>query len=162
MCQNTYDDRSTLVQVMAWCCQAPRHYLSQGDRDLCYHMVSLGRNELKWFMGQYDHSQVSMMVADVLLPIWSYDHLISTMEYPITKWVWWLLMTWHLFGLMTISFLQSYCRVRITVVVLLPRWSHDHLIFTIGYHIAKSVWWLLMSWHLLSLMTILSPQWNIL
>ena len=23
------DDQSTLVQVMAWCCQAPSHYLSQ-------------------------------------------------------------------------------------------------------------------------------------
>ena len=23
------DDKSTLVQVMAWCCQAPSHYLSQ-------------------------------------------------------------------------------------------------------------------------------------
>ena len=27
--QNTFDDKSTLVQVMAWCRQAPSHYLSQ-------------------------------------------------------------------------------------------------------------------------------------
>ena len=30
--QNTFDDKSTLVQVMAWCRQAPSHYLSQ-----CWH-----------------------------------------------------------------------------------------------------------------------------
>ena len=38
------DDTSTLVQVMAWCCQAPSHYLNQ-----CWarSMVSLGHNELK-------------------------------------------------------------------------------------------------------------------
>ena len=35
------DDKSTLVQVMAWCRQ------SNGDQDLCCHMVSLGHNELK-------------------------------------------------------------------------------------------------------------------
>ena len=29
MPQNTFDDKSTLVQVMAWCCQATIHYLSQ-------------------------------------------------------------------------------------------------------------------------------------
>ena len=29
MPQNTFDDKSKLVQVMAWCCQATSHYLSQ-------------------------------------------------------------------------------------------------------------------------------------
>ena len=29
MRQNTFGDKSTLVQVMAWCHQAPSHYLSQ-------------------------------------------------------------------------------------------------------------------------------------
>ena len=29
MPQNTFDDRSTLVQVMAWCLQATSHYLKQ-------------------------------------------------------------------------------------------------------------------------------------
>ena len=29
MLENTYDDKSTLVQVMVWCCQTPNHYLSQ-------------------------------------------------------------------------------------------------------------------------------------
>ena len=29
MSQNPTDDKSTLVQVMAWCCQATSHYLSQ-------------------------------------------------------------------------------------------------------------------------------------
>ena len=42
MHQNTYDDKSALVQVMAWCHQATYHCLSQVDLDLCNHMVSLG------------------------------------------------------------------------------------------------------------------------
>ena len=29
MPQNTSDDQSTLLQVMAWCCQATSHYLTQ-------------------------------------------------------------------------------------------------------------------------------------
>ena len=29
MLQNAIDDKSTLVQVMAWCCQATSHYLSR-------------------------------------------------------------------------------------------------------------------------------------
>ena len=29
MPQNMFNEKSTLVQVMAWCCQAPSHYLSQ-------------------------------------------------------------------------------------------------------------------------------------
>ena len=40
------DDKSTLVQVMAWCCQATSHYLSQCWPDLCRHMASLGPHEL--------------------------------------------------------------------------------------------------------------------
>ena len=40
------DDRSTLVQVMAWCHQATSHYLTNVDPDLCRHMASLGLNEL--------------------------------------------------------------------------------------------------------------------
>ena len=40
------DDKSTLVQVMAWCRQATSHYLSQCWPDACRHMASLGHNEL--------------------------------------------------------------------------------------------------------------------
>ena len=29
MQQNTFNDKCTLVKVMAWCCQVPNHYLSQ-------------------------------------------------------------------------------------------------------------------------------------
>ena len=41
------DDKSTLVQVMAWCCQASSHYLSQCCQITWCHMASLGLNELK-------------------------------------------------------------------------------------------------------------------
>ena len=39
------DDKLTVVQIMAWCRQAPSHYLSQCCPDLCRQMASLGRNE---------------------------------------------------------------------------------------------------------------------
>ena len=43
--KNTFDDMSTLVQVMAWCCQASSHYLSQ-----CWHRskTSYGITRPKW------------------------------------------------------------------------------------------------------------------
>ena len=49
------EDKSTLVQVMAWCRQATSHYLSQCWPDPCHHMASLDHDELKvtsWALGQ--------------------------------------------------------------------------------------------------------------
>ena len=46
MPQNLTDDKSTLVQVMAWCRQAPSHYLSQCWPRSLRHLASLGPNEL--------------------------------------------------------------------------------------------------------------------
>ena len=40
------NEKSTLVQVMAWCHQATSHYQCQFDPDICRHMASLGHNEL--------------------------------------------------------------------------------------------------------------------
>ena len=40
------DDKSTLVQIMAWCLMAPSHYLSHCWSDNWRHMASLGHNEL--------------------------------------------------------------------------------------------------------------------
>ena len=48
--QNIPNAKSTLVQVMAWCCQATSHYISSTwanvDQDLCHHTASLHPNEL--------------------------------------------------------------------------------------------------------------------
>ena len=44
-CQNLTHEKSALVQVMACCLMAPRHYLSQCYPNLCCHMASLGHNE---------------------------------------------------------------------------------------------------------------------
>ena len=45
MLENTFGDKSTLVQVMAWCRQAARYYMSQFDPDLRRHMALQGHNE---------------------------------------------------------------------------------------------------------------------
>ena len=47
MPQDLTDDKSTLVQVMAWCCQATSHYLSQCWLSSCRLMASLGHNKLR-------------------------------------------------------------------------------------------------------------------
>ena len=52
-CQRT---KSTLVQVMAWCRQAPSHYLNQCWPCLCRHMASLGHNELTLLMLKMEYS----------------------------------------------------------------------------------------------------------
>ena len=43
---NTFDDESTLAQVMAWCCKQQAITWGIVDPDLCHHLVSLGHNEL--------------------------------------------------------------------------------------------------------------------
>ena len=46
MPQDFTDDKSILVQIMAWCCQASSHYQSWYWPILYCHMVSPGTNEL--------------------------------------------------------------------------------------------------------------------
>ena len=46
MLQNTFDDKFTLIQAMAWCCQATSHYWANVDSDRCCHIASLGHKEL--------------------------------------------------------------------------------------------------------------------
>ena len=41
------DDKSTLVQVLAWCHQATSYTWANVDPDLCNQLASLGLNELK-------------------------------------------------------------------------------------------------------------------
>ena len=56
MPQNLFDnDKSTLVQVMAWCRQATSHYLSQCEPRSCPHMALLGRNELIEYKSCREH-----------------------------------------------------------------------------------------------------------
>ena len=48
------DDKSTLVQLLAWCHQATSHTWANVDPDPCHQMESLGLNELKK-MGSLRH-----------------------------------------------------------------------------------------------------------
>ena len=50
------DDKSTLVQVMAWCRQAASHYLSQCWPSLCLRMASLGHDELSYCWAHIIHT----------------------------------------------------------------------------------------------------------
>ena len=45
------DDKSTLVQVMAWCRRQQAITSANVDPDLCRQMASLGLNELKTYGG---------------------------------------------------------------------------------------------------------------
>ena len=46
MQQNTFDDKSILVQVIIWCRQAAIHYWANVDINVCCHMTLIGHNEL--------------------------------------------------------------------------------------------------------------------
>ena len=50
MPQNPIDDKSTLVQVMAWCLRHQAITWTNVDPDLCHHMAWLGHNELTHVM----------------------------------------------------------------------------------------------------------------
>ena len=47
--QNTFDDKTKLAQVKAWCRQATSNYLTYFNPDLCRHIASLIHNELKTY-----------------------------------------------------------------------------------------------------------------
>ena len=65
---NLTDDKSTLVLVMAWCCQATSHYLSQcWPRSLSSYMVSLGllgHNELSQTVTHSSAAQDNTLLFD--------------------------------------------------------------------------------------------------
>ena len=46
MPQKTFDDKSTSVQVMAWCCQATSITWANVDLYICCHIAWLGLNEI--------------------------------------------------------------------------------------------------------------------
>ena len=59
MPQNTFDDYSTLVWVVAWCRQTTSHYLSQcWPRSTSLHVALLSHSELIWY--QWHQGPVSM------------------------------------------------------------------------------------------------------
>ena len=106
-------DKSTLVQVTAWCCQATCHYLSQCWPRSRRHMASLGPNEFIhwiyklskgllfnamniWGLLQYKYAILPVMeipswtklklttiLSGMMMLWWCYNHLNSTMGVPI-------------------------------------------------------------------------------
>ena len=66
--QDLTDDKSTLVQVMAWCRQATSHYLSQCRPSSLSHMASLGLNELNVEELSWVHCTISVCAKKCRLP----------------------------------------------------------------------------------------------
>ena len=68
MLHDTFSDESTLVQVMAWCCQATSHYLNQGSENdnscivLSYHLSAVSGHDIK-------RTMISIMYPDSLLTL---------------------------------------------------------------------------------------------
>ena len=55
--QNLTNEKSALVQVMAWCRQATSHYLSQCSSIF---LASSGCNKLRWISPTYNHPSLSL------------------------------------------------------------------------------------------------------
>ena len=68
MSQYLTGDRSTLIQVMAWCCQAPIHYLNQCWPRYISNITSLGHNELmrSWLFSQFGNHFICKTYCDDL------------------------------------------------------------------------------------------------
>ena len=78
------DDKSTLVQVMAWCHQAPAITRANVDLVLCRHLASPGHNELThWsqMMHRYIHKYIRQWTGSSLLQVMA-RHLVSTKPSP--------------------------------------------------------------------------------
>ena len=74
MPQYLTDDKSTLVQVMAWCRQATSHYLSQCSLEvLCHLIASLGHNELiSWlYVASFTYEATSGLNSSDLAIRWT-------------------------------------------------------------------------------------------
>ena len=61
-------EKSTLVQVMAWCGQAEAITSANVDPDLCRHMASLGHNELMSTKYMYMYSATMKSTKYLLKP----------------------------------------------------------------------------------------------
>ena len=59
MAQDLTDNKSTLVQVMAWCRQTTSHFWTSVNQDLQRHMASLGPNELRLILRHWDNRHCS-------------------------------------------------------------------------------------------------------
>ena len=99
---NTFDDKSTLAQVMAWCCQAPSHYLSR-----CWpsSMSPYGITRPQW-------------VENMLEFIWKYHSTNMSPPYSHNIYMHWcegygkILDFFHLYQCMTIS-TEDYSNFRV-------------------------------------------------
>ena len=108
------DDMSTLVQVMAWCCQVTSHYLSQCCPDPCRHMTSLGQElNLCWIVlinclsitpvYTWDPNLVITVPADTLAPgnarPWAGTVIMTfKLELSSSKFLWLLIKSYDFCG----------------------------------------------------------------
>ena len=88
MLQNTLDDKSTLIQAMAWCHQ--KKTWNNVDPDLCRHMASLGHNDFK-----------SNSPWSTIIHLWPVTHSISrhTSSWHYSKpFISWVFQEWQVVG----------------------------------------------------------------
>ena len=82
MPQDLTDDKSTLVQVMAWCCQATSHYLSQ-----CW-LSSLwpyGIAKPQWVKGYSGDNSVVIIDSSPILCHFPYYHDVIWVSWPASQ-----------------------------------------------------------------------------
>ena len=82
---NTFDDQSSLIQVMAWCRQETSHCLIQFWSDLSHYMSSLGYNELTHW---YSALLTSAYAVDTLCVTFIIRNHLSARVICLTNYVW--------------------------------------------------------------------------
>ena len=117
MLQNIFDDKSTLVQVMAWCHQATSHYLSHIEPDQCHHITSLGVNGLISCFWVFQLQSHFLTVAKAVKSKVADDEANPRLIRPLT---------WVFFGWLAEGLLMQICQRMIDLVKIIRRmavWS---------------------------------------
>ena len=81
MPENTFDDKSTLVQVMAWCHQATSHYWANVVPELCRHRASRGHKELTALLLRYFSRSCQDLYWNLML--WMHAKYLASRGQPI-------------------------------------------------------------------------------
>ena len=106
------DDKSTLVQVIAWCHQATSHYLNNYFARFCRHLASLGHKELMYILtiflyaiyGTVCYPQLINFSTDDAENVWTLPHYhqSSNRKYDLVAFVlgdvmklWYVLRFYH-------------------------------------------------------------------
>ena len=133
--KSTFDDNSTLVQVMAWCRQAASHYLSQ-----CWPkaMASYGITRPQWVNKEIFAQQKNLSVTQYLTVfiLWAYNQSINVWCYQLPN------KNSQTYLKVIFGSAASPAEVVYCLLGLMPQWNHRKSLSQSFYEVWKPQHWL--------------------